>query len=402
MSHYDLVICGGGLTGLLLANLLKDSNFTIAVIDAGSAPGAFTSESSEANDSSFKSGYAPRVSALNSLSVELIERTGAFAGLERFAEFSKMHIKDGEGIGEIQFSAADIGRDRLGIVVENHLVIAALYAQLQSADRIDLRYESELDDLERLDDRTELDLVGQGTLSCELLIAADGGNSRVRELSGVKSLGWSYDQTALVTTLMLEEPHGNIPRQWFTESGPLAFLPLADPNLVSIVWSHQDADDLKELTPKSFCQQIHMASEGELGQVVATDARYTFPLRQYHATRYTRAGLALIGDAAHTIHPLAGQGANLGFGDAAALAAEIRQTIFSDHGLADAWLLKNYALKRQPHNLAIAAGMETIKQLYSRQNPALSLLRSGAMRLLDENKILKNLMIRMATDGVLD
>jgi 2-octaprenylphenol hydroxylase len=397
MDHYDIAICGGGLTGLLLANLLKSSRYSIAVIDAGAAPITPVMDSSAPHQGSFASGFAPRVSALNNHSVDLLARCGVEAGLTRFAPFSEMHIKDSEGVAEIQFDAAGLGQDGLGIVIENHLVIAALFEGLQGQGNVDLLLQHKLVELERFEDKNELEFAEHPAISCDLLVAADGGHSKVRELRGGKTLGWQYDQTALVTTLLLERPHGNIPRQWFTEFGPLAFLPLAEPNLVSIVWSHQAATELLALDPVGFCAALNEASEGELGNVLATDARFTFPLRQQHAIRYTEPGIALIGDAAHTIHPLAGQGANLGFADAAALASEIHQAKFSDLELHDRRLLQRFAASRQPHNLVMASAMEAIKQLYGRQNLALSFFRNRAMSLLNQSQTLKTLMMKVAT-----
>jgi 2-octaprenylphenol hydroxylase len=272
-----------------------------------------------------------------------------------------------------------------------------LFAGLQDQDNVEVLLQHKLVELERFEDKNELEFAEHPAISCDLLVAADGGHSKVRELRGGKTLGWQYDQTALVTTLLLERPHGNIPRQWFTEHGPLAFLPLAETNMVSIVWSHQAAADLLALEPRALCAALTEASEGELGNVLATDARFTFPLRQQHAVRYTEPGIALIGDAAHTIHPLAGQGANLGFADAAALASEIHQAKFSDLQLHDRRLLQRFAASRQPHNLAMAAAMEAIKQVYGRQNLALSFLRNRAMSLVNQSQALKTLMMKVAT-----
>ena len=400
--QYDIAICGAGITGLLLANLLKDTRYRIVLIDASSLPktqNALTPVS-DANDYQFDSGYSPRVSALNNHSRQLLDRCGVTSQIPRSAPFTEMQIKDSEGTGEIRFSAEEVsGEDQLGMVVENNLVTGALLEQLDSADNVQQLFEHRLEELERVNDGFELVFEGGQALTCDLLVAADGGNSKVRELRGLKTLGWQYDQKAIVTTLMCEKPHGNIPRQWFTEFGPLAFLPLADENMVSIVWSHQQAESVLDLDAREICEMLSAASEFELGEVLATDKRFSFPLRQYHAVRYVERGIALIGDAAHTIHPLAGQGANLGLADAAVLASEIRQAIFSDSGLSDPALLRRFATRRQPHNLAIAAAMEAIKQIYGQQHPALSFARNKLMSFLNETPVLKSLMIKVATDS---
>lgn len=398
--QFEIAICGAGVAGLLMANLLKGSGYKIALLDAGRAPVATSSKASESDvkDFFFESGYQPRVSALNAKSLSLLERCGVLDQITPSARFSEMQIKDSEGTGQVSFCAEEVGDvPELGMVVENHLVIQALYSNLLGSD-IELLFEHQLEDLEVTDEGTELEFSNNDVINCDLLIAADGGQSKVRELRGRKTFGWQYDQTALVTTLKCEHNHGNIPRQWFTESGPLAFLPLDKPDLVSIVWSHTDATSLLALTPEDFSKEVTQASEAELGNVLATDKRFSFPLRQHHAVRYTEPGIALIGDAAHTIHPLAGQGANLGLADAAALASEIRQAVFFEQGLLDPQLLRRFAQRRQPHNMAMAAAMEAIKQLYGKQNPLLGFARNRVMDLVDQSSWLKSLMIRVATD----
>ena len=395
----DIVICGGGLVGLMFANLLVQSPFRLAIIDAGAKPqstgDAATAESNAGYD--LNSGYAPRVSALNANSISLLQRCGLMNDLGRHAKFQKMLVRDGEGSADICFSASDLGLDELGMVIENHLVIEALYQRLVQFDQVDLCYDVSVEDIAILDNGAEIELSDGSTLNCDLLVGADGGNSRVRELAGLKVAGWSYDQSAIVTTIQTERPHDNIPRQWFTAEGPLAFLPLADPNLCSVVWSHTDATKLLELDAREFCQRLSDASEEELGQLVAADRRFSFPLKQQHAYRYVKRGVALIGDAAHTIHPLAGQGANLGLADAEALALEIRQTVFSEERPGDLKLLRRFARARQPHNLAIAGAMETLKRLYGSQFPAIGWLRNQSMRFLNQNNALRGLVMRLAS-----
>jgi 2-octaprenylphenol hydroxylase len=400
--QYDIAICGAEMTGLMLANLLKGTNYRIALVDAGPQPSASSTlgKASEVSYSSFASGYSPRVSALNIHSIQLLERCGALEHIERAAPFKEMQIKDSEGTGEICFSTEDFTHaDQLGMVVENQLVTQALFRQLEPAENITASFEHRLEELERADGRVEMVLDNGETLVCDLLVGADGGNSKVRELRGSRAVGWQYDQTAIVTTVRCVKAHNSIPRQWFTEFGPLAFLPLADCHLVSIVWSHRDAESVLNLGAPEFCRMLEQASEGDLGEVLATDKRFSFPLRQHHAIRYVEPGIAMIGDAAHTIHPLAGQGANLGLADAAALASEIRQAIFSDSGLADPALLRRFAQRRQPHNLAIAAAIEAIKQLYGQQHPAINFVRNKVMNFLNQTPALKSLMIKVATDS---
>jgi 2-octaprenylphenol hydroxylase len=392
----DIVICGGGLVGLMFANLLAQSRFHLVVLDAGAAPTSVKLESPVQSGADLESGYEPRVSALNAGSMALLERCGVFSELGRHACFREMLVRDSEGAGDICFSSEDLGLPNLGMVIENHLVIEALHSRLVQFDNVDLCYGESFADVTK-DDVLEVELSSGDILQCDLLVGADGGNSKVRELSGLKTVGWSYDQTAVVTTIQTEQSHDSIPRQWFTADGPLAFLPLADANLCSIVWSHRDASSITELDSESFCARLSEASEGELGRVIGADKRFSFPLKQQHAYRYVRSGIALIGDAAHTIHPLAGQGANLGIADAEALAMEIRQAVFSDERPGDLKLLRRFALARQPHNLAIATAMETLKRLYGSKIPAIGWLRNQSMRFLNQNSALRSLVMQLAS-----
>lgn len=402
-TDFDIAVCGGGLVGLMFANLVSHTNYRIALIDAGPAPAIAPAITTSLLGADLVSGYAPRVSALNPSSMALLERCGVLSQLHRYARFSEMMVKDGEGTGAIRFSAEEAGLPHLGMVIENHWVVEALYERLKEIENVELLFDTEVSGISEAsvgtdadnNRRTVIHLGGDRSLTCDLVVGADGGNSRVRELKGLKTGGWSYDQTAVITTIQTEGAHHNIPRQWFTAEGPLAFLPLADPTLCSVVWSHRDAPSLLNLAPETLCELLTEASERDLGEVVAVDQRFSLPLKQQHAYRYVRRGTALIGDAAHTIHPLAGQGANLGFADAEALAMELRQTSFSGEKPGDIAVLRRFSRARQPHNLAIAAAMETLKRMYGRQTPGVGWLRNKAMNVLNQSGALKAIMMKL-------
>lgn len=396
-SHYDIVICGGGPVGLMFANLLAQTNYSVALVDAGVAPIAPAQSEPHLTGCELSSGYAPRVSALNAASIALLERCNVLDGLGRHADFFEMHVKDGEGAGEIQFSAEEIGVPQLGMVIENYRVVGALHDRLEVFENVELLFGKSVQEIIEGEGGTRVSLDDGRVLICNLLVGADGGNSRVRELKGLRTAGWSYDQAAVVTTIQTELPHNQIPRQWFTSEGPLAFLPLADSHLCSIVWSHQDAESLMEMNAESFCRVLSETSEQDLGLVVGTDRRFSFPLKQQHTYRYVSPGVALIGDAAHTIHPLAGQGANLGLADAEALALEIRETQLTGQDPGEISVLRRFERARQPHNLAVAAAMETLKRLYGSETPALGWLRNRGMRALNQNGMLKSMIIKFAS-----
>jgi len=394
-TQFDIAVCGGGLVGLMFANLLSHTNYRIALIDAGPLPTSAPTSVPKLNGAELNSGYAPRVSALNASSMALLERCDVLSRLDRYARFSEMLVKDGEGTGEIRFSAEDIGLPQLGMVIENHWVVEMLYQRLTQIENVELLFDTEVLGISESSSGTEIRFGEDQMLICDLVVGADGGNSRVRELKGLRTGGWSYGQTAVVTTIQTEAAHHNIPRQWFTAEGPLAFLPLADPTLCSIVWSHRDAASILGLAPEAICALLTEASESDLGKVLALDQRFSFPLKQQHVYRYVSRGVALIGDAAHTIHPLAGQGANLGFADAEALAMEIRQTQFSGEKPGDINVLRRFSRARQPHNLVVAAAMETLKHMYGRQTPGVGWLRNQAMGLLKKSGPLKAILMKL-------
>ena len=413
MKDFDVIICGGGLVGLTLANALGDSHLTVALIDGQSCPVLAGANSTEQNEKplldnyKLRSGYAPRVSAINLASKNILENLGVWQEVNRICAFDQMSVRDTSGSAHIEFSAEDIKLESLGYIVENRQVLASLANKVSTYKNLTCYWNTKVEDvLEEASETSEQEsefhrayllYAADEKLACDLLVGADGGNSRIRELANIKTIRWSYDQEALVTTIQTEQPHGGIARQWFTEEGPLAFLPLADPNFCSIVWSLNDVSLHKQASEASFCASLSVASEGELGEILGTDERFSFPLAQQHAFRYVKSNLALIGDAAHTIHPLAGQGANLGFADANALAIELKQAKFSESNIGDLRLLRRYEQSRQAHNLLMTSVMEAIKRLYTSSDPGINWLRNTAMKAANGNDMLKSMMTRLAS-----
>ena len=396
-QHYDIAVCGAGLVGLSFACELANTRFKVLLLDGANEPslGPITEPCQDGYQ--LNSGYSPRVSALNLASVKMLENLGALSAVARRVTFKEMLVKDAAGTSSIAFTAEDIKQNDLGIIVENQLVVDGLLQQLHQADNVHLKFAAKLTSADPIDSGYRLGFDDDTTADCELLVGADGGNSIVRELAGLQTLAWDYGQNALVTTIQTELPHGEIARQWFTETGPLAFLPLADPHLCSIVWSTAEVDQLLSLDDGSFCDQLSENSEEDLGQVVACDKRFSFPLRQQQAYRYVKSNLALIGDAAHTIHPLAGQGANLGLADARTLASFIKQSVFSDESHGSLSLLNRYVRARQPHNIAMSIAMEAFKRLYAKQTPVIGWLRNTGMAVFENNKMIKATIARLAS-----
>lgn len=397
-TEVDVLVVGGGLVGLTLANGLRGSRLSVLVIDSQPVPRASAPAAAARQGFALASGCSPRVSAINLASQALLQRLGAWpADPARQCAFTGMRVWDSRGTAAIEFNSDLTRADHLGSIVENQLLTAALYQQALGLAETELRYDCGLASVVADGAGYRVQLQDGSEIRCRLLVGADGGASRVRELAQIKTLEWSYEQAAMVTTIETEMPHGGIARQCFTATGPLAFLPLPNPHLCSVVWSTAATDELLGLGDEDLCQRLSRASEGVLGKVLGVDRRFSFPLRQRHALRYVKAGLALIGDAAHTIHPLAGQGANLGFADAQALALALQQCRFDETSPGDLAVLQRYERSRRAANLLMTATMEGFKRIFDTGDPGVNWLRNLGVSLLERQGTLKAMVARLAT-----
>lgn len=373
MQQTDIVIVGAGMVGSLLAALLKDAGLDILLLERA----AVTPPPADAP-------FEPRVSALTRASENLLRHVGAWDAVasRRCCAYREMEVWDANGTGRVHFTAKELGESHLGVMVENRLLQWALTEVATAAPRVSLRCPAQLEALEKLPAGWRLTLAGGEVIDAGLVIGADGAQSAVRRLSGIGVRSSDYGQRAIVTTVRTGQPHGFTARQRFSATGPLAFLPLlshdGDSHFCSIVWSQDEAEAqrLLALDEAAFRRELGFAVEHALGEVLACDERYSFPLRAVHAERYTGEALALIGDAAHAIHPLAGQGVNLGLLDAAVLAEEILRAqgrslpFFGDDVLA------RYSRRRRAHNTLILNSMTVFKSLFASENPLLVVARN--------------------------
>ncbi|SCX49408.1 2-octaprenylphenol hydroxylase [Pseudomonas sp. NFACC32-1] len=389
----DLLIVGAGMVGSALALALQGSGLQVLLVDG--SPMSVKPFDSQAP-------FEPRVSALSAASQRILERLGVWGGIaaRRASPYTDMHVWDGSGTGQIHFSAASLHADVLGHIVENRVVQDALLDRLHDCD-LGLLANARLEQMRRSGDEWLLTLADGRTLRAPLVIAADGANSAVRRLTGVATREWDYLHHAIVTSVRSARPHRMTAWQRFTDNGPLAFLPLERDgrhDWCSIVWSTTpgEAQRLMALDDGTFCGELERAFEGQLGQVIEADPRLCVPLRQRHAKRYVAEGLALIGDAAHTIHPLAGQGVNLGFLDAAVLAEVLLQASGRGERLADVKVLSRYERRRMPHNLALMAAMEGFERLFQADPLPVRWLRNTGLRLVDGLPEAKALFVREA------
>lgn len=390
----DLIIVGAGMVGSTLALALEGSGLDILVLDASPL---------EAADFDPQGGFEPRVSALSAASQRIFERLGAWPGMSarRVSPYTDMHVWDGSGTGQIHFSAETVHAEVLGHIVENRVVQDALLETMQRRGGQRLLGAARLERLERMPQGWQLTLDDGRQLNAPLLVAADGANSAVRRLAGCETREWDYLHQAIVASVRCSEPHQRTAWQRFTDDGPLAFLPLErdrDQHWCSIVWSvtELEARRLMALDDVAFRAALGRAFEQRLGEVEEVDPRLCIPLRQRHAKRYVQPGLALIGDAAHTIHPLAGQGVNLGLLDAAVLAEVIEAAMARGERPEDIRVLSRFERRRMPHNLAMMAAMEGFERLFQADPLPLRWLRNTGLKAVQALPEAKALFVRQA------
>jgi 2-octaprenylphenol hydroxylase len=391
-KHYDVLIVGGGLVGLTLANALRDSGFTIGVVERN-VPAPVTDK------------VDLRVSAINRASIEVFKKVDVWQTVlqQRACAFREMHVWDATGAGSIHFDSAEVGLDTLGYIIENTIIQQSLLQAIESSENIDWLCPQKIASIELSEAHHQVVLENGETLHCQLLVGADGVNSTVRRAANIDFKHATYNQQGIVCTVATEQPHANTAWQCFLPSGPLAFLPLED-GRCSIVWSldEERVAPMLALDEQAFCRELEQAFSYQLGSVVSVSERAAFPLGHGHVSQYVQQGLALIGDAAHSIHPLAGQGANLGFLDVACLAEILINAKQKNRQWWAMHTLRKYERARKGENRLMEASMSGFKMLFGNENPWLSTLRNAGLGLTDQIPLVKNQFMRhaMGLDGV--
>ena len=396
--QFDIAIIGAGIAGASLAVALSGEGLSIALIEAQPLDTAILP-----TDCSLQN-FDPRVSALTPRSRALLERLGAWQSIAdyRYCAYHHMTVWDAQGTGEIEFDRAEVKLPELGHIVENRVITRALLARVEAAPDIRLLHPVALSTCTRLSSsRMLLELEDGGVLEADLLVAADGALSRVRTMMAFESREWDYGHHAIVATVEVARSHENTAWQRFLPTGPLALLPLPSEDgrhYCSIVWSLQEhlVDDLLALEDQSFCAALERAIEGRVGTVIGSTKRLAFPLRQRHAVDYVQPGVALVADAAHTIHPLAGQGINLGLQDIAVLAEEILAGHARGVSPGQLELLRRYQRRRKGDNLLMMTAMDSFKRLFEQQSLPLRWLRNAGMRVVGQIQPLKQQLLRHA------
>ena len=390
----DIVIVGAGIAGLSLALGLAQQGMKVTIIEAGSQPSAPPRVSDLA-------GWDARVSALTPSSTAWLAERGVWQEMERHrvGPYTDMAVWDGAGTGRIAFSAESLEVPLLGHIVENRVTVQALLKKIDEQNNIRVHWEDSLEAA----DFSQHDAVTMEThqgrhLTTALLVGADGAKSRTRDLAGFAVRTWSYHQHAIVATVRLTEEHKKTCYQAFLDTGPLALLPLSDSRLCSIVWSLDDQqwEPLQSLDDDAFMAQLNLALASNGLAVEAIGRRGVFPLRQCHAVDYVHQGVALVGDAAHSIHPLAGQGINLGLKDVAVLSEEVGRAWQQGVALGSERTLRRYQRRRKTDNLLMMSAMEAFKRGFGSTHPAIRVARNMGLSWTDAATPLKNWLARQA------
>lgn len=388
-AEFDVAVIGGGVVGLAMAALLGGSSLRVAAVEAGAAatPG-------DPKD------YDLRVYALTRASARILAHAGAWHRIERRRHgcFRRMEVWDAHSKGRIDFDSAALAESTLGYIVEQRVLCDALGERLRELPNVTVMRPASLQSWEAMADRLEVALDDGRRVSARLLVGADGAASRVRTLAGIGYERHGYDQRAVVCNVRTERPHEDTARQRFLAEGPLAFLPLDDAHMSSIVWSTTPAhaERLLALDAEDFGGELATAFEHRLGRVLEAGPRAAFELAKARAGRYVLPRLALAGDAAHSIHPLAGQGANLGLLDAATLAEVVAEAAATGADIGALRTLRRYERWRTGENRLMQAVMDGFKHLFGSELMAIRWLRGAGLSLTDRCRPAKELIMRLA------
>ncbi|MCF6189126.1 MAG: UbiH/UbiF/VisC/COQ6 family ubiquinone biosynthesis hydroxylase [Cocleimonas sp.] len=384
-KEYDIIINGGGMVGATLACLLAKSGRKVAVIEAY-----------EAAKFSADSEYDLRVSAISRASQNALIKAGAWNDIiaMRASPYEAMDVWDEAGDGNVRFEAAELGEPDLGHIVENNVTQRAVTDALNKLDNADLICPAKMKSFVVDDESVTVTLENGKTISAQLLVGADGANSQVRELAGIDVKRDDYGQSGLVAVVKTEKSHEFTAWQRFQSTGPLAFLPLADGSS-SIVWTlpSDRADYYLSLNKTDFKVALAEALDYKLGKIIKVGKRGAFPLRGSQATPYVKERIALVGDAAHTIHPLAGQGVNLGLKDAVELAGLI---VNAKGDLGGMKLLRRYERARRGDNVITMRAMEGFRLLFGHSATSVKTARNFGMKMFNQIPVVKNEVIRKA------
>ncbi len=403
VKQYDVLIVGAGIVGSALACSLGNSSLRVGIVEAKDIATDWPEAGGDVN------GFDPRVSALTAASQNFLDELGCWSAMQRqrVSPYQYMHVWDAEGTGFVHFDAAEINQPALGHIVENRITATALMQRLQQRNNVELIVGHAVAAINEQDQGYLIELASGQKLQSRLLVAADGANSTVRSLLDIPIKQRGYEHSAIVATVQTEKSHQATAWQRFLPEGPLAFLPLIDlpfadndgkQHISSIVWSAETdyAEQLMKLDDETFAIELGCTFENQLGAIQAVSRRFCFPLIERHVADYVKPGLALVGDAAHTIHPLAGQGVNLGLMDAMVLAEELLRAERRKLDVGSAHVLSRFQRRRKGANVTMMMAMDGFKRLFEHDALTIRWARNTGMRWFNKIGPLKKHVMRSA------
>jgi len=389
-TQFDIIIVGTGIVGAAFAaGLAQSTSLSIAVVDAQEIACPWSANH-----------YDFRVSAISPASQKILATLNVWPAIaaKRISPFRRMEVWDASSKGRIQFDSQEIGQPALGYIIENNALRASLLELLVTYSQITKISSAQLTNLTITEEAAELTTAQHGLLQAKLIIGADGTNSWIRQQARLAITQDTKTQTAIVCTVQTELPHQATAWQRFLPTGPLAFLPLKEAQLSSIVWSlpTTEAERLLALSADEFNHELGVAFEHKLGKILQSDKRRQFSLRRLHANHYVKSRLALIGDAAHTIHPLAGQGVNLGLLDADCLTEVIGTALNKKRDFASYMNLRRYERARKSNNFAMFNSLEILNNLFASEQKFLQNVRGLGLNVTNQFSWLKNFFAHYA------
>jgi len=388
---YDVVIAGGGLVGNALALALAQESIRVAVVDPLAAA------------TQLDAAFDGRTSAISIGSVRILNAIGAWQYMLPYASpIWDIRVCDGYAPGYVHYAAKEVGEEPFGYILENRVLRHGLYEALARATAITLYSPHRVIDYKEDSGRVTASLDDGATLTAQLLVAADGRFSKLRDAAGMDARVISYDQTAIVSVVTHSNPHHGLALERFLPAGPFAALPLVDgvdgQHRSGIVWTEHDHDapHFLALPEEEFNAELMQRMGEYWGEVRVTGKRFSYPLKLMHATRFTASRVALVGDAAHGIHPIAGQGVNLGYRDVAAFTEILASQHAVGGDLGAPSVLAQYERWRKFDSVSMTASTDLLNRLFSNRSPSLTFLRRSGLKLVEQMPPLKHFFMRHA------